>query len=151
MHKIIFICHGNICRSPMAEFVMKDIVNKQQQSANYEIASCATSREEIGNPVYPPVKKLLAQKGISCEGKSARQFSKEDYDHYDMLIVMDEYNKANLKRMCNNDPQKKISMLLDHAKRLGESVSDPWYTRDFNKCYDDILAGCLGLFAALNQ
>ena len=149
MTKILFVCHGNICRSPMAEFIMKNIVKQAGLFGEFEIASAATSTEEIwngvGNPVYPPAKRELARHGLSCEGKRAVQVTVRDYHYYDYLIVMDQNNLRNLKRIVGADPDKKISMLLDYAGRPGQSVADPWYTGDFETTYRDVLDGCQGL------
>ena len=147
MHKILFVCHGNICRSPMAEFVMKDIVAKAGRSAEFEIASAATSTEEIGNPVYPPARAKLAEHGIGCAGKTARQLTKADYSKYDLLIGMDSANIRNMNRICGGDPDDKIKLILDY---IGEhrDVADPWYTRNFEATWRDVLAGCTAL---LNQ
>ena len=144
MTRVLFVCHGNICRSPMAEYVMKDILKKQRLECLAEISSAATSTEEIGNPVYPPVRRLLAEKGISCKGHSARQLTKADYEYYDMIIVMDNANLRNAVRMCGGDPEAKISMLADYSGEYGE-IDDPWYTRDFESCYRSVLSDCLGL------
>ena len=127
MIKILFVCHGNICRSPMAEFVMKDMVEKNGVSEEFEIASAATSTEEIGNPVYPPAKRKLAEHGISCEGKTARQMTKEDYAYYDYIIAMDRFNLRNMTRFVGNDPDNKVSLLMDFTSHPGD-VADPWYT-----------------------
>ena len=144
MIKILFICHGNICRSPMAEFVMKKLVQESGLADQFEIASAATSTEEIGNPVYPPVRSLLKSHGISCEGKTARQLTKADYRHYDYLIGMDRANFRNMNRMCGGDPEGKINLLMDYTNRPGE-VADPWYTRDFEATWRDVNEGCQGL------
>ena len=149
MTKILFICHGNICRSPTAEFIMKDIVSKAGMSDDFEIASAATSTEELGNGVYPPARKILAQHGIDCSGKTARQMRRDDYTHFDLIISMDEENRRCLDRFYNGDPDGKIHNLLDYAGRIGEEIDDPWYTRDFQRAWDDIYAGCLGLFDTL--
>ena len=131
MTKMIFLCcHGNICRSPMAEFVMKDLVAKAGLSDQFEIASAATSTEEIGNPVYPPARRKLAEHGISCEGKTARQMTRRDYETYDYLIAMDHNNLRNMARFVGGDPEHKVSLLMDHTRRPGD-VADPWYTGDF--------------------
>lgn len=140
MIRILFVCHGNICRSPMAEFIMKDLVNKNGLSNEFEIASCATSTEEIGNPVYPPARKKLSEHGISCEGKSARQITKKDYEYYDYIIAMDEINLRNLSRILG-DKTEKISLLMNWTDSPGE-VSDPWWTGDFETTWRDILKGC---------
>lgn len=145
MIRILFVCHGNICRSPMAEFIMKDMVRKLDIADGFEIASAATSTEEIGNPVYPKAKAKLAEHGISCKGKTARQMTREDYEYYDMIIFMDRWNKLNAHRFIKGDHDKKTSMLLDHAGRKGEQVADPWYTDDFDATWDDLVAGCGGL------
>lgn len=150
MIKVIFICHGNICRSPMAEFIMKDIARKHHKENDFEIASAATSREELGNPVYPPARRMLMSNGICCDGKTARQFTVEEYDYYDMIIVMDYNNMKNLKSIVTNDSKNKISMLLDYTDSKG-SVSDPWYTRDFDKAYNDIYRGCTALYSYLER
>lgn len=146
--KIMFVCHGNICRSPMAEFVFADLVKKRGLDG-FEVASCATSTEEIGNPVYPPARAELAKHGISCKGKYAVQLTKADYNAYDMLICMDNYNKRNMLRMLGGDPDGKISLLMDYAG--GGEVADPWYCGGFDKTYDDILAGCNGLLDKLTN
>ncbi len=149
MTKILFVCHGNICRSPMAEFVMKDIVSKAGLAAQFEIASAATSTEEIGNPVYPPARRKLAEHGISCEGKTARQLTRRDYEKYDLLIAMDHNNLRNLRRMLGEDSENKIHLLMDYTDRPGE-VADPWYTGDFEETWRDISEGCAGLLQQLN-
>ena len=145
MIKILFVCHGNICRSPMAEFVMKDIVRKRGLDPMYEIASAATSREEIGNPVYPPARRKLAANGISCAGHHARQMTKNDYDYYDLIICMDRSNIRNACRIAGGDPLHKIRMLLDYTDRPGEEVADPWYTGNFDETWDDVIEGCTAL------
>lgn len=148
MIKILFICHGNICRSPMAEFVTKALVQEQGLSYCYEIASAATSTEEIGNPVYPPARRMLAAHGISCAGKTARQMTKQDYTYYDLLIGMDHANLRNMRRICGGDPDGKLHLLLDYTSRPGE-VADPWYTDDFQATWEDVTEGCQGLLKAL--
>lgn len=148
MTKILFICLGNICRSPMAEFIFKDILTKKNLISQFYIASAATSTEEIwngvGNPVYPPAKAELAKHGISCEGKRAVQVTKADYNNYDYLICMDSSNIRNVQRIVGNDPDGKISLLLDYTDRKGASIADPWYTRDFGATYRDIVDGLNG-------
>ena len=155
MIKILFVCHGNICRSPMAEFILKDLVTKRGIAAAFQIASAATSTEEIwngvGNPVYPPAKEELARHGISCEGKCAVQVTKEDYTNYDYLICMDRNNVRNLERIVGSDKDGKISMLLDYAGRTGESIADPWYTGNFVTTYQDIMEGLNGFLTYLTQ
>ena len=149
MHKILFICHGNICRSPMAEFLLKDIVNKRGLADAFEIASAATSREEIGNPVHYGTRNKLAQFGISVAGKHAVQVTRRDYEHYDLLLVMDSNNIRNLRRVIGEDTQNKVHLLLDHTERKGESIADPWYTGDFDVTYNDIMEGLAGLLEQL--
>ncbi len=148
MIKILFICHGNICRSPMAEFVMKDLVRKAGLEAEFEIASAATSSEEIwngvGNPVYPPARKKLAEHGIGCAGKQARQMTRADYAHYDLLIGMDTMNMRNMRRIAGGDPEGKMRLLLEYAGRT-DSVADPWYTGNFEAAWRDVLEGCTDL------
>ena len=150
MVKILFVCHGNICRSPMAEFVMKDLVKKAGLGKEFEIASAATSTEEIGNPVYPPARRKLSENGISCTGKTARQLQKSDYARYDYLVGMDSANLRNMHRICGGDPAGKISLLLDWTARPG-SVADPWYTGDFEATWQDVQEGCQGLLAAISD
>ena len=150
MIKLLFVCHGNICRSPMAEFVMTDMVKKAGLSDQFEIASAATSTEEIGNPVYPPARRKLAQHGISCDGKRARQMTRADYQKYDLLIGMDNWNIRNMTRICGGDRQGKIRMLLDYTGR-SRSVADPWYTGDFDATWDDVNEGCRALLEHLTR
>ena len=148
MVKILFICHGNICRSPMAEFVMKDLVRKAGLDAEFTIASAATSTEEIGNPVYPPARRKLAEHGIRCDGHAARQLRKADYADWDLLIGMDSANLRNMNRICGGDPEGKIHLLLDYTDRPG-NVADPWYTRDFEATWRDVNEGCRALLESL--
>lgn len=149
MIKILFICHGNICRSPMAEFLLKDIVKKRNVANEFEIASAATSREEIGNPVHYGTRNKLVQFGISVDGKHAVQVTKRDYEHYDLILVMDNNNIYNLRPIIGDDVQHKVHLLLDYTPRKGESIADPWYTGDFDVTYDDIMEGLIGLLKAL--
>lgn len=148
MTKVMFICHGNICRSPMAEFVFKDLVEKRGCASEFYIRSCATSTEEIGNPVYPPAKRELARHGIACDGKVAVQLTRADYDQYDRFICMDAYNRRNALRIFGDDPAGKVSMMMDYTDRGGD-VADPWYTGDFEVTYRDVLDGCEGLFTSI--
>ena len=150
MIKILFVCHGNICRSPMAEFVMKDLVKKEGIADHFHIASAATSREELGNPVYPPARKKLAEHQISCDGKTARQLQARDYTEYDLLIGMDSANLRNMRRICGGDAEGKIHLLLDYTDRPGD-VADPWYTRDFEATLRDVEEGCRGPLRALGE
>lgn len=144
MYKILFVCHGNICRSPMAEFIFKDLIQKRGVANQFFIASAATSTEEIGNPVYPPAKRKLAEHGISCEGKRARQMKREDYKEYDLLIGTEQINVRNMERIAGGDPDAKMHRLLDYSTRPRD-ISDPWYTGDFERAYRDILEGCEAL------
>ena len=141
MKRILFVCHGNICRSPMAEFVMKDLVRKAGRSDEFYIESAATSTEEIGNGVYPPARRKLAEHGISCQGKTARQMTRADYDRFDLLVGMDEANIRNMRRISGGDPEGKIHQLLAFTDRPGE-VADPWYTGNFDATWRDVLEGC---------
>jgi protein-tyrosine phosphatase len=144
--RVLFICHGNICRSPMAEFILKDMVQKQNLSDKFEIASAATSTEEIwngvGNPVYPPAREELAKHGISCEGKRAVQVRREDYDYYDYLICMDRQNLRSLERIVGADTQHKVFLLLDFTGQKDAVIADPWYSGNFRLTYEQIEAGC---------
>ncbi len=148
MTKILFVCHGNICRSPMAEFIMKDIVKKAGLEARFHIESAATSTEEIGNLVYPPVFRLLERDSIDCRGKTARQLRRDDYGRFDLLLGMDGENLRNMRRICAGDPENKIHLLMDYTSRPGDVV-DPWYTRDFEAARRDITDGCQALLALL--
>lgn len=148
MTRILFVCHGNICRSPMAEFVMKDLVKQAGLDREFEIASAATSTEEIGNSVYPPAKRKMAEHGISCAGKTARQMTVSDYEYYDLLVCMDRNNLRNMRRFCGTDPDGKVSMLMSHTNRPGD-VADPWYTGDFDTTWNDVMEGCQALLEEL--
>lgn len=148
MKKILFVCHGNICRSPMAEFVMKDLVQKAGLTDHFYIESAATSTEEIGNEVYPPAKRKLAEHGISCKGKTARQMTRSDYQSFDLLIGMDDWNIRNMTRIAGGDPEGKIHKLLDYTARKGD-VADPWYTGDFDATWRDVTEGCRELLKSL--
>ena len=141
MIKLLFVCHGNICRSPMAEFYMKDITAKAGLSGAFKIASAATSAEELGHPVYPPARRMLSRHGIDCSGKTARRMTAADYAAYDLLIGMDFANLRNMERIAGGDPEGKIRLLLDFAGRHDE-VADPWYTGDFDAAWRDIAEGC---------
>ena len=148
MTRILFICHGNICRSPMAEFVFKDLAQKRGVSDRFFVASAATSTEEIvcgvGNPVYPPARAELKRHGITCEGKRAVQLQKSDYDKYDLLLAMDEKNLYWIHRILGGDPEGKVKKLLSFAGRDGD-IADPWYTGCFDVTYRDVLEGCEAL------
>ncbi|MCR5379027.1 MAG: low molecular weight phosphotyrosine protein phosphatase [Fibrobacter sp.] len=149
MITILFVCHGNICRSPMAEFVMKRLVQEElpaSQAADFEIASAATSTEEIGNPVYPPAKRMLNAHGIDCSGKTARQMTQADFEHYDYIVLMDKNNLRNLRWIlpANVIDSPKISLLMDYTSHPRD-VADPWYTGDFHATWNDVTEGCRGL------
>ena len=148
MIKVLFICHGNICRSPMAQFVFQDMVDRRHLTAKFHIASAATSTEEIGNPVHHGTRNILKRYGISTAGKQAVQLTKSDYENYDYLIGMDAWNIRNMNRMLGGDPNGKIHKLLEFAGS-GRDVADPWYTGDFETTYRDVKAGCEGLLRQL--
>lgn len=148
MKKILFICHGNICRSPMAEYVMKELVHRAGLDDRFEIASAGVSREELGNPVYPPVRRILASNGIPCHPRCAKQVTKRDYEYYDYLICMDSSNLRGLERIIGSDPDKKVSLLLEHAGS-NRSVADPYYTDDYQATWDDVTDGCIALLEEL--
>lgn len=143
-HKILFVCHGNICRSPMAEFVMKYLVKEAGMEDQFEIASAATSTEEIGNPVYPPARRKLEEHGISCEGKRARVITRDDYHYYDQIVVMDSENIQSLRWLFGKDKDRKVKLLMDYTDNPGE-VADPWYTGDFEATWQDVSEGCKSL------
>ena len=147
---ILFVCLGNICRSPMAEYYMKDLVEKEGRDWAFHIESAATSREELGNSAYPPARRELAKHDISCAGHRARQLQKQDYDRFDYLIGMDSSNIRNMLRICGGDTEGKISRLLDHTQRPGD-VADPWYTGDFEATWRDVSEGCTALLRELRQ
>lgn len=148
MKKILFICHGNICRSPMAEFVLKDMVKKAGIEQEFSIASAATSREELGSPPHPGTRRILGKLGIDCSGKHARQLTRADYEEYDYLIGMDHYNLRNIERICGVDTEGKVSLLMSFAGE-DRDIDDPWYTNRFEKTYEDVAAGCEGLLKEL--
>ncbi len=150
MTKILFVCHGNICRSPMAECVLKNIVAKSGRSGSFYIDSAATSREEIGNPIYPPAVRKLKAEGIPLSGHRAVQMTREDYDRYDLLLAADSANLRNMRRIAGGDPQGKIHRLLDYTSRPRD-IADPWYTGNFDVTYDDIVEGCQALLTWLDQ
>ncbi len=154
MTKIMFVCHGNICRSPMAEFVFKNLISANGIQDKFFVASSATSTEEIwdgiGNPVYPPAKQELSKHGISCENKRAVQLTKADYEKYDLFICMDSNNVRNAERIFGGDSENKLHKLLEYCGEACD-VSDPWYTRRFDIAYNDILRGCEALLKALKE
>ena len=142
--KILFVCHGNICRSPMAEFVMKEIVKNADLQERIYVESAATSTEELGNPVYPPARRIMAQHGIDCKNKTARQITRADYADFDYIVAMDERNIRNMRYFFGNDPENKVSLLLSWANENRE-VDDPWYTGDFEETWRDVNLGCNAL------
>lgn len=144
MIRVLMICHGNICRSPMAEFVLKDLIQKRHLESKIQVASGATSTEEIGCAVHRGTRQKLAEHGISCEGKFAVQVRKADYALYDYLIVMDDRNLKNLERIIGPDSEQKVYKLLSFANDSGD-IADPWYTGDFESTYQDVYRGCTGL------
>ncbi len=148
MKKILFICHGNICRSPMAEFIMKELVRQQGREAEFEIDSCAVSTEEIDNGIYPPAKEELKRHGVPFEGHRAVRLTRRDYEDYDMLICMDRSNIRWAKELLGGDPQGKLSLLMSFAGE-DRDVSDPWYSRRFDIAFDDIMKGCKAVLAQL--
>lgn len=148
MIKIMFVCHGNICRSAMSEFIMKDMIANRGLEDKIQVASSATSREEIGNDMYPPAKRKLDKEHIPYTRHHARQITKSDYAEYDLILCMEQYNIRNLKRIIPADPDNKIHLLLDYSDNPRD-ISDPWYSGDFDKTFDDIIEGCEGLLEYL--
>lgn len=150
MVRVLFVCHGNICRSPMAEFILKDMVKKRGLAEGFHIASAATSAEETGNPVYPPARRELAKHGIGCAGKTARQVTKADYQAFDYILYMENYNRPRLMRVLGADPDGKCRRLLDFTDRPGD-IDDPWYTGDFSGVFQEISQGCEGFLEKLEE
>ena len=148
MTRILFVCLGNICRSPMAEFVMKKLVKDAGREDEFEIASAGTSSEELGNPVYPPARRELAKHGISCAGHAARQMTRSDYDYYDYLVGMEPWNIRGMTRIAGGDPDGKIRLLMSFAGS-NEAIDDPWYTGRFAEVYDQIERGCRAMLEQL--
>lgn len=146
----MFVCHGNICRSPMAEFVLKDMVDRRGIADSFIIESAATTSEELGNPVHHGTRKRLAEEGISVEGKVAKRLRKEDYDNFDLIIGMDAENMRDMGRLFGNDPAGKVYKMLEFAG-IDRDVADPWYTGNFDATYDDVHAGCIGLLSWLGR
>ena len=149
--KVLFICHGNICRSTMAQFVFQHMVNNQGLKDKFYIDSAATSREEIGNPPHYGTVNKLRQEGIPVLKHRAIQMTKQDYKEYDYIIGMDAWNIRNIMRIIGSDPEKKVSMLLDYTDRPGTEIADPWYTGNFDATYGDVLEGCTGLLEHLKN
>ncbi len=147
MIKILMICHGNICRSPMAQYIMQDMVEKAGVESMFEISSAATSSEELGNGVYPPVRKILESKGIVCSGHSARKMKQTDYQKYDLLIGMESANIRNMMRITGGDPEGKMHLLGEYTD--GGEIDDPWYTRNFSLAYEQIADGVRALYNSL--
>lgn len=150
MIRVLFVCHGNICRSPMAEFLLKHLVKERGLEACFSIASAATSTEEIGNPVHRGTVKKLAEHEISCAGKHAVQLTRQDGEHYDYLLAMDSQNLTNMKRILGRQAEPKTHRLLDFSGKPRD-IADPWYTGNFDATYDDILEGCLSFLDFLEQ
>lgn len=150
MKKIMFVCHGNICRSPMAEFLFKDFVKKKGEESEFFICSSATSSEEIGNGVHRGTRAILDRLNISCAGKVATRLTKSDYDNYDYFIGMDSANKYNMLRIFGGDPENKVSLMLDYTT-TPRDVADPWYTGNFNQTYADIVSGIQGFYDFLKS
>ncbi len=150
MIKIMFVCHGNICRSPMAEFVFKDIAEKNGKADEFFIDSSATSTEEIGNSVYPPAVNELKRHGIKLYSHYAKQITKKDYEDFDLIICMEKYNIRNLARVIGDDKDGKVHLLMEYTG-VSRDVADPWYTRNFATAYNDIFSGCTALFNSLKE
>ena len=148
MYNIMFVCYGNICRSPMALMIFKDMVIKNNKRYMFSCCSRATSMEELGNDIYPAAKRKLEEKGIYVEKHMAIQFKKDDYDKYDYIIVMEERNRRDLLRIIGNDVDNKIHLLMEYTDNC-KDIDDPWYTRDFDLCYKEINEGCMGLYEYL--
>ena len=150
MTRILFVCHGNICRSPMGEYILKDLVERRGLAGAFRITSAAVSREEIGNDVYPPARRCLLSHGIACPRRQAVQLTAADYEKYDWILYMEEYNRPGIRRILPEDPAGKIHRLLDLTKQPRD-VDDPWYTGDFETAYRDIREGCLALLEHLGR
>lgn len=150
MIKVLFVCHGNICRSPMAEFILKDIIKKRGLEDKFIISSSATSTEEIGNPVHPGTRKKLSSFNINTSGKKAVQITKSDYEKYDYIFLMDNNNIRNIKRIIDSDPDNKICRFLDITNNPRD-IADPWYTGNFDETYNDILEGCTAFIEKLES
>ena len=149
MTKILFVCHGNICRSPAAELVLKNLAERAGLAQDFVISSAATTSEELGNPVYPPMRRLLENRGLDCSGFSAHRISRSEYDDWDLIIGMDEENLWDLRRLFHGDPDGKLHLLLEYLGRADEDIPDPWYTRDFSGCLEEIELACAALLEHL--
>ena len=151
--RLLFVCHGNICRSPMAEFVMRDLAMKAGRANEFRIASAATTDDEIGNPVHPGTKRMLAAHDISCVGKTARRVKREEYKSWDLFVVMDDENVGHLMRAFRNDPDGKVHKLMEYVEggdvHSARDVADPWFTGDFEATWNDVYAGCQALLGKL--
>lgn len=145
MYNILFVCYGNICRSPMAEMIFKDLVIKNNKRYKFSCVSRATSMEELGNDIYPQAKRKLLEEGITCERHIATQIKKDDYNLYDYIIVMEERNRKDIIKIIGPDLDNKIHLLMEYTDNI-KDISDPWYTGDFNTAYKEIYNGCLGLY-----
>lgn len=150
MFKILFVCHGNICRSPMSEYILMDMVKKQGLEKEFHIASAAAHRDEIGSPVYPPARRKLGEMGISCTEKRAVLLTSDDYNKYDLLLAADSFNVRDINRICHGDPENKIHRLLEYTDHPRD-IADPWYTGDFQQTADDIIEGCTALLKQLKE
>ena len=150
MTKILFVCHGNICRSPAAELLFRDLAERTGLADEYEVSSAATSSEEIGNPIYPPMRRILEERGLDCSKNSARRVVRSDYEYYDLIIGMDEENRWDLSRLFHGDPAGKLHNLNEYVGRGDEDIADPWYTRDFSGCLAEIEEACTALFESLS-
>lgn len=151
MYKVIFVCYGNICRSPLAEMIFKDIIKKNNKETEITCISRATSKEEIGNDIYPQAKEKLLENNIFFTKHKATQITKEEFDNYDYIIVMEERNKRDLIRLVGEDKENKIHLLLEYTDKINKEIDDPWYTRDFESAYKDIYDGCLGLYLRIEK
>lgn len=151
--RILFVCKGNICRSPMCEFVMRDLAMRAGRANEFRIASAATTNEEIGNPVHPGTKRMLAAHNIACVGKTARQVKRDEYKSWDLVVAMDDENVCDLMRAFRNDPEHKVHKLMEYVEggdlTTARDVADPWFTGDFEATWNDVLAGCQGILAAM--
>ena len=148
--RVLFICHGNICRSPMAEFILRDIVQRRGLSERFYIESAATSTEEIGNPIYMPARRELARHGLSCDGKTARQVRQRDYQNFDYLLCAEQYNIRNLRWIIPRDPEHKLLRMLEYSDNPRD-ISDPWYTGNFTLAYSDIVEACESFLRHLEE